>query len=155
MATRHVVRFRVSATPVVNVDAVDGASLDTSTVHENIRKTLGGSGKVAYNGAIDYGGVTDGSPNYLEADGLGVAVGNGDTEFIYIKHTGYAFSSSTVLGAVNLDDIQIYADSEHIANLGPNESWFIPLDGTSSTVSSFTVRRGSSTNIAIEALGLD
>ena len=59
MATTHKVKWAVSASPIVTVDAVNGASLETNTLHENIRRTLGGSGEVTNDGAIDFGGVTD------------------------------------------------------------------------------------------------
>ena len=38
MATTHKVVYAVSATPKVTVDAVDGASMETNSIHENIRK---------------------------------------------------------------------------------------------------------------------
>jgi hypothetical protein len=155
MATTHKVVYAVSATPKVTVDAVDGASMETNSIHENIRKTLGGSGEVTNDGAIDFGGVTNGTVNYLQATSGGVGIGDGDTRFIFVKHTGFLWSSSTVLGTVTTDKINVFADSEHIATLAAGESWIIPLPDTSSSVSSFTAQRGGSSDIAIEAIGLD
>ena len=155
MATTHKIIWAVSATPKVTVDAVDGASLETVTLHENIRKTLGGSGEISNDGAIDFGGVTNGSTNYLQATSSGVNIGDGDTRFIWVKHTGYAWSSSSVLGAASTDDLDIYIDAEHIASLNPGEAWIIPLPNTSSTATNFIAKRGSSTDLAIEAIGLD
>ena len=155
MATTHKITWSVSATPKVTVDAVDGASLETVTLHENIRKTLGGSGEISNDGAIDFGGVTDGSTNYLQATSSGVNIGDGDTRFIWVKHTGYAWSSSSALGAASTDDLDIYIDAEHIASLNPGEAWIIPLPNTSSTATNFIAKRGSSTDLAIEAIGLD
>ena len=155
MATTHKVRFSVSATPVVTVDAVAGASLATTTLHEDIRKSVGGSGEITHAGVISQGGVTDGATVYLQATSGGVAIGDASVNFIFVKHTGFAWSSSSALGAATTDTITIYADAEHIATLGAGEAWIIPLSGSSSTVTSFTAKRGSSTDIAIEALGLD
>ena len=53
MATTHTISYAVSATPKVKVDAVDGASMETNSIHENIRKSLGGSGEISNDGAID------------------------------------------------------------------------------------------------------
>tara|TARA_R100000656_G_scaffold1666_1_gene3197 strand:+ start:1028 stop:1498 length:471 start_codon:yes stop_codon:yes gene_type:complete len=156
MATTHKVTWSVSATPKVIVDAVDGASLETVSLHENIRKSLGGNGQLSYAGAIDYGGVTDGGTNYLQATNSGVLIGNADTRFIWIKHTGYLWISSSVLGEATTDKININADAEHIATLKAGEAWIIPLTDTSTTIGiGFLALRGGSSDIAIEAIGLD
>jgi|TARA_B100001094_G_C18088671_1_gene749178 hypothetical protein len=155
MATTHKVIYSVSATPKVTVDAVDGASMETNSIHENIRKTLGGSGEVTNDGAIDFGGVTNGTTNYLQATSGGVNIGDGDTRFIWIKHTGFLWSSASDLGASTTDKVTIFIDLEHIASLAAGEGWIIPLPDTSSTATNFIAKRGGSSDIAIEAIGLD
>lgn len=155
MATTHKVNWSVSASPTVTVDAVAGASLETKTLHEDIRKTLGGSGEVTNDGAIDFGGVTNGATNYLSATTGGVNIGDGDTRFIWVKHTGYVYSSASALGVVNSDKIKIFIDTKHIASLGPGEGWIIPLPDTSDNATNFIVKRGGSADIAIETIGLD
>ena len=155
MATTHKVVWSVSATPKVTVDAVNGASMETVSIHENIRKTLGGSGEVTNDGAIDFGGVTDGAANYLQCTSGGVNIGDGDTRFIWVKHTGYVWSSASALGAATTDDVNIFIDAEHIATLQPGEAWIIPLPETSSTATNFIAKRGGGSDIAIEAIGLD
>ena len=155
MATTHEVRWSVSATPVAKETGANDGIMAVETLHENIRKSLGGSGIVTNDGAIDFGGVTDGTTNYLQATSGGVNIGDGDTRFIWVKHTGNAWSSSSVLGATVSDDLDIYIDAEHIASLNPGESWIIPLPNTSSTATNFIAKRGGSTDIAIEAIGLD
>jgi|TARA_A100001391_G_scaffold203655_2_gene196632 hypothetical protein len=155
MATTHKMVYAVSATPKVTVDAVAGASMETNSIHEDIRRTLGGSGEVTNDGAIDFGGVSDGSVNYLQATSGGVNIGDGDTRFIWVKHTGYLWSSSSALGSATTDKLNINIDSEHIATLAAGESWIIPLPDTSSTATNFKALRGGSSDIAIEAIGLD
>lgn len=155
MALRHKVKWAVYATPKVNVDLTAGGNLNTITLHEDIRRSLGGSGELDYDGAIDYGGVTDGSTSYLNASSSGVDVGDGTTRFIWIKHSGYLYASSAKLGLVTSDNVEIFADNEHIASLKPGEGWIIPLPDTSSNVSNFKVKRADSRDIAIEAIGLD
>ena len=158
MATTHEVRWSVSATPVAKETGDDGGHMAVDTLHENIRKSVGGSGISATDGAIDFGGTyADGvsSTPYLQASSAGVSVGNGDTTFLYIKHTGYKWSSATVLGDSSTDTITVFADSEHIATLNSGESWIIPIPGSSSSVSSFKVKRGGSDDLAIEVIGFD
>ena len=155
MATTHTISYAVSATPKVKVDAVEGASMETNSIHENIRKSLGGSGEISNDGAIDFGGVTDGSPNYLQATSSGANIGDGDTRFIWVKHTGNLWSSSSALGNATTDKIKIYIDDEHIASLGAGEGWIIPLPDTSDTATNFKAKKGGSSDIAIEAIGLD
>jgi len=153
MATTHKARFSVSMTPVVTVDAVAGASLETNSLHEDVRKTVGGSGEVTYNGAIDYGGWSDGTPTYLSATSGGVTVGNTDTQLLYIEHTGYEYSSGTVLGDATSGKVSVLIDLEIFARLSAGESIVIPVNGASS--GTYRVSRVGSPNKAIIALGLD
>ena len=74
---------------------------------------------------------------------------------MYIKHTGYKWSSATVLGDSSSDTIQVFADSEHIATLNSGESWIIPIPGSSSSITNFKVKRGGSNDLAIEVIGFD
>jgi len=150
----HTVEWSVSATPKVSLATTAGVNMETATLHEDIRRSLGGSGSATTNGAIDFGGVSDGATNYLQATSGGVAVGDGDSTFIWIRHTGYLWSSSSALGAVTTDTINVKIDSEVVAALKAGEAWIIPLHGAVSS-GSWTVVRGGSSDIAIEAIGLD
>tara|TARA_R100000655_G_scaffold105963_1_gene154702 strand:- start:2004 stop:2480 length:477 start_codon:yes stop_codon:yes gene_type:complete len=158
MATTHEVRWSVSATPVAKETGDDGGHMAVDTLHENIRKSVGGNGTSETAGAIDFGGTyADGvsSTPYLQATSGGVNVGDTDTTFLYIKHTGYKWSSATVLGDATTDTIQVFADAGHIATLNSGESWIIPIPGSSSSVSNFKVKRGGGTDLAIEVIGFD
>tara|TARA_Y100001938_G_scaffold147833_1_gene229963 strand:- start:2263 stop:2745 length:483 start_codon:yes stop_codon:yes gene_type:complete len=160
MATTHEVRWSVSATPVAKESGDDGGTMAHDTIHENIRKTLGGSGTSETDGAISQGGTfTNGvsSTPYLQADNSTTcAIGDGTATFIYVKHTGYLWSSASVLGNATTDTLKIYADSEHIATLNAGEAWIIPVPGSSDTVTSgYYAKRGGSSDIAVEAIGMD
>lgn len=154
MATTHKVKWAVSASPIVTVDAVDGASLETNTLHENIRRTLGGSGESTTDGAIDYGGVADGATNYLSATTGGVQIGNTDSTFIWVKHTGYDYDDPTTLGPATTDNLNIEVGGEVCAVLQPGEGMVFPLHGAGSGSDWFAKKTGGN-NIAIEAIGLD
>jgi hypothetical protein len=158
MATTHTVRWSVSATPVVTVDAVDGASMETTTVHENIRKSIGGSGEATTAGAVDFGGTfTDGTSStpYLSATSGGVDIGDGDSTFIYVKNLGYEYDDPTTLGAVSTDTVNITTDAAVIAVLKAGEGWIIPLHGAASTGTNFKAKQSGGTDLAIEAIAMD
>ena len=159
MPTTHEVRWSVSAKPIAKETGDNGGTLAHETIHENIRKTLGGSGIAATDGGIDHGGTfTDGvsSTPYLQADaGATAAIGSTTSTFIYVKHTGFEWENATTLGDPTDDLIKIYANTHHIATLRPREAWIIPLHGSSDTVTAFVAVRGSSTDIAVEAIGMD
>ena len=157
MATTHEVRWSVSATPVAKETGDDGGTMAHDTIHENIRKSLGGSGTTTTDGATDFGGAwTDGTsatPYLNAAASGGVAIGDGDSTFIYVKHTGFIYSSSTALGAVSTNVIHIKLDAEICGCLRPGEGWIIPLHGAVS-VGAWTAV-GITDNIAIETIGFD
>ena len=155
MGATHKVAWAVNSTSRVISAAVGGHSLETQTLHEDIRRSLGGSGELTHDGAIAFGGVTDGATNYLNANAAGVNIGDTDTRFIWVRHTGFEYSSATVLGDVTTELIQINADLEHIASLNPGEAWIIPLPATSSNVTNFKAHDASDDGIAIEAIGFD
>jgi len=150
----HTVEWAVSATPKVSLANTDGVNTPTATIHENIRKTLGGSGSATTAGAIDFGGVTDGNPNYLQGTTAGVSIGDGDSTFIWVKHTGYQWSSSSVLGTISADNLHIKVGSEICAVLKPGEGVVFPLHGAQSG-SAWKACKASGTDIAVEAIGLD
>jgi molybdopterin-binding protein len=155
MATTHKVKWAVSASPIVTVDAVDGASLETNTLHENIRRTLGGSGEASTDGAIDYGGVTDGATNYLQGTSGGVQIGNTNSTFIWVKHSGYQWGGdASTLGSATTDNIQVKVGTEVCAVLRPGEAMVFPLHGEASS-SDWTACSDGSDDIAVEAIGLD
>jgi hypothetical protein len=157
MSTTHEVRWNVSATPVAVETGDNGGHMAVDTLHENVRKSVGGGGTTVTAGAIDFGGTyTDGvsSTPYLSATSGGVAIGDGDSTFIYVKNLGFAFDDATTLGAVSTDSITIKIGSEVCAALGAGEGWCIPLAGAVSG-SSWTAVRGGSTDLAIEVIAFD
>ena len=153
----HEVRWSVSATPVFSIAEDNGNSMATSTIHENVRKSVGGSGIAVTAGATDFGGAwTDGTsatPYLNAAASGGVAIGNGDSTFIYVKNTGFVYSTATALGVATVNVIHIKLDSEICGCLRPGEGWIIPLHGAVSD-GAWTAT-GITDDIAIEAIGFD
>ena len=157
MAVTHEVRWSVSATPVAKEGGADGGALAYETLHENIRKSVGGSGVATITGTVDKGGTYADGVNtdtpYLSATSGGVAIGQGTSTFIWIRHTGYEYSTATVLGDATTDTINVLIGAEVVAALRPGEAWIIPLHGAVSDAA-WTAKRGGSDDIAVEVLGL-
>jgi len=154
IAETHTVEWAVSATPKVSLANTNGVNTPTATIHENIRRTLGGSGTADTAGAIDHGGVTDGNPNYLQGTTGGVVIGDASSTFIWVKHTGYQWSSASALGAVSSDNLHIKVGSEICAVLKPGEGMIFPLHGAQSG-SDWKACKAAGTDVAVEAIGLD
>ena len=155
IADTHTVDWAVSATPKVSLANTNGVNTPTATIHENIRRTLGGSGTADTAGAIDFGGVTDGNPNYLQGTTAGADIGDADSTFIWVKHTGYQWGgNATTLGAVSSDNLHIKVGSEVCAVLKPGEGMVFPLHGAQSG-SAWKAFKAAGTDIAVEAIGLD
>ena len=99
------VQFSVSCTPVEEIS--DENSGTHSILSGEVKTSLGGNGVAAvadYSATAAVQGYKDAAVNYKEApDGSSgeVAISTESTaSFIFIKNTGFVFSSATALGAV-------------------------------------------------------
>ena len=153
MAT-YKIRWSVSATPIVEVDDVENASLATVTLQETIRKSIGGSGELTHGGVVTYGGWDGGENEYGAASTSGVTIGDSSTQFIWVKHTGYEYSDATTLGDATTTRIKIYIDAECFASLGAGEAMVIPVGGVS-TAAAYKAKAADGSAIAVEYLELD
>ena len=100
------VRYAISVSPLE--DITDEQSNTYTVISGEVGRNLGGSGEAPvadYSASAADQGYKDGAVNYLEApDGASgeVAISSETTaSFVFIKNTGFVFSSATVLGAVN------------------------------------------------------
>jgi hypothetical protein len=140
MASR--VDFAVSATPVVTI-AAGSEYPAVDTLATDVNKTLGSSGSatVTWGSTVGYAA---GAPAYVQS---GANSGDGQTaltlgipascKFIYIRHTGCIFSSTSVLGAVSAAQLRITmaattAVATTVAWLNPGEAIVLPLNTASS-----------------------
>jgi len=126
MASR--IEFAVSATPIFTHAAGEGVTTDV--IAADVRKTVGGNGSVAVTWGAT-GGYAAGIPSYIQVtDTIGIAA---STRFLYIKHTGFAYSSGSVLGAATTATLAIRihnlyaADPVAIAILPPGGVLVIPF----------------------------
>ena len=143
-ATSGKMRFAVSATPVETVTSgsTEATTFDVPSVE--CFGSVGGSGEVAGVAYVDAGGPNDGyvggSPVYFsaptQADASGQALTSlGSCKFLYLKHTGFEFSStsalSTTTNTVDALTILITGGTDHtvIARLLAGESIVLPMRG--------------------------
>lgn len=153
-------KISTSCTIYVESDSVDNGLYSPKTIHENIRKTLGGSAvtTVTESGATaTVTGFTNGSPTYLQASDTGATVitGAGADYTIFIKHTGHNWSSSSVLGSATTDEMNVVftaADGStalYTCELSAGQAIALP-DCLVASGCKIIVKRGSSTDLAAE-----
>ena len=156
MASR--VDFAVSCTPIVG-QAAAGETPAFEGLAVDVARSLGSSGSVTVTWATTVGYAAGAPANVT----TGVTTGTGTTvgtltsiKFLYIKHTGYLFSSSSVLGAVTTDKVIVCCNSATVAAgitvavLGPGDSICLPFQTATSAV--FYVAPSSTNAIAVEVM---
>lgn len=106
------INFHVSATPVEEL--TDENSNTKKVIAGEIGTALGGGGDSSdltnYSGTAANQGYKDAAVNYLDcthAAGGTALSATDEPDFIFIKNTGYKFSSTTVLGAVTTDCVMV------------------------------------------------
>ena len=117
------IRFSVSATPIEEVGTSSEGSVSTFIAASECYGSVGGSGEVTGLDIITGAGAGDGyddgtryyqtaaaiaeddATNTVANNDLGVMDATTGIEFLYIKHTGFRFSSETTLGVANTADV--------------------------------------------------
>ena len=123
------IRFAISVEPREELTGEE-TTITQEVLATEIGRTVGGSGSVDvtdYSLAAAVQGYKDRIPNYLEApdDADTTDISSEATaKFVYIKNTGKAFSSATVLGAELDASLKIMSVTTLIAILAPGEAWF-------------------------------
>ena len=140
MASR--VEYAVSATPIVTVAPGENTEVDTIAV--DVGKSIGGSGSstVTWGTTVGYG---SGSPVYVTT-ATNYAVGQTatslgtftDAKFIFVKHSGYLFSSSSALGAATTAKLKVcmiatIAAATTVAILNAGEAIILPYNVANTT----------------------
>lgn len=150
-------QYAVSLTPIESL--VSGEDASTHNILSPVTaKSLGGGTSIDLTGSIDASiGYASGVPAYLSVTSGGVALDSDTTEArgIFIKNTGYTYSSPTVLGAAITKTFTITVGLKLIAGLGAGDSIFLPNAGGGANnlkPSEFTLTAIDATNIACEFL---
>jgi hypothetical protein len=136
MASR--VDYAVSATPVAAVGAAE--NIATETIAADVNKTIGGGGSVTVTWGATIPQVSSAYAPYvasgtsLAVDAAAVTLGAfTNAKFIVIKHTGYLFSSETVLGLVTAAKLKItmvatIANATTVAILNAGDAIILPYN---------------------------
>jgi len=158
MASR--VDFAVSCTPVCAVSA--GENLATETIAADVAKNLGSAGSVTvtWGTTIGYASGAPVYPNTSSANNYAVgqtAASLGtftDVKFVYIKHTGYLYSSSSAVGAATTAKLKVtmaatIANATTLCILNPGESILLPFQAA---VTPTLYAAGDGAAIAVEIM---
>ena len=115
------INYSVSATPIETLTGEN--SVDVDVLAQEVNTTLSAGGDSVsladYSGAVGSQGYANGAVGYLSIthSAGGTQVRSGATDFIFIKNTGFKYSSATVLGVVTTDCIQVVIKEVAYSNL--------------------------------------
>jgi len=155
------VRYKVSMTPLTTVAASAGAYAAHDVINTDIGKTLSADCEVTVDTAghdtlgygsstVDYKEAVDDAKTQLGAD-------NTAYDFVYIKHTGFQYSSATALGAATTDTLKVFIEKTagsayiQIANLPVGGAMVLPnFPAQGANLGIFVETSGSSDHIAVE-----
>jgi hypothetical protein len=166
------VQFAVSITPCEMVGTSSEGSAQNFIAASEAYGSGGGSGEVTGLDIISGGGAGDGyddgakyyqtavaiaednATNTVANNDLGVMDASTGIEFLYIKHTGFEFNSSTVLGNANTVDVlsvlAAFAADQYvtIARLKAGEAIVLPIRSKTTVVDHSLVVDGTKILVA-------
>lgn len=122
------VRWAVSVTPEVT-ELTDGAHLDFTTLHEDIRRILGGGGSIEWAEGVADGNWTGGvNTEELAAATTGNEIVIQASDCIFIKHSGYQDVAHTTISTdtLNFDNQTNPSGAVTYFKLAANEAMVIP-----------------------------
>ncbi len=162
------VKFAVSATPTETPTVEQGTGV--AVIATEVGKSFGGGGSVvvgAYDLTAANQGYLDATVNYKNCvDDSWTAISAETTaKFVFIKNTGYLYSSTTALGAVLADHlvaVQIN-DTTIISTLNANEAIILkaeeitnlPIDASKIKIRTYAIAGGAADatdHLAVEYL---
>ena len=123
------IRWSVSVTPEVTQPLEAGGHTEFTTIHEDIRRTLGGSGTITWDETIQdsnwAGGVhTEELAEATSGNGIATAA----CDMLFVKHSGFQEVAHTNVSTDRLD-IRDNADpgaGNTIISIGPGEAICLP-----------------------------
>jgi len=117
--------FAVSVTPKGTLAEANNDNQEMIVIHENVRKSLGGSGEITGNDNTIDGGWVDGVNTAITSNnGSHGITFDAAVNLLYIKHTGLLFGTTTA--CADADTIQIKHDTDTIAELKSGEAIVLP-----------------------------
>ena len=165
MANVNKVSFAVRVTPKVQMDNVNGVTVARDVFHEEIRRSLVGSGEITGNDSVVDDKNNDGSSNGGYDDGVFTAVTSDGTEYvvddntdlIFFKHTGLLFGTTTASAAADTVKIGIHGDDTTnvegdgvlIAEIANGEAFLLPRPASTLT---WKLSSTTSNDVGVEIL---
>lgn len=150
--------FAVSVTPIEELTTAETGGETFDVLWPGTAKSLGGSGTLTLTGGheddIGYGG--SGVPAYVTTGGA-VNADTSELRGLFIKNTGYLYSSATALGAATTNSVTVTVNSKVIADLGPRQGIFLPNHAGNANdldCAEFTVTKSAGSEIAVEFLAI-
>ena len=130
--------FAVSVTPKVSVDKEEGVFQAMTVIHEDVRKSLGGSGTVTGVGIEALGGTggswANGAYTQLtNSSNAGAIANDADSDLVFIKHLGTLVADGTPSDN-STTSLLIKHDTDVIAELLNGEAIVLPRCGASSAL---------------------
>tara|TARA_Y100001938_G_C7831337_1_gene301517 strand:- start:49 stop:540 length:492 start_codon:yes stop_codon:yes gene_type:complete len=138
MADKNTPTFAVSVVPKVSVDAEAGVFQAMDVLHEDVRKTLGGSGTVTGTGVEAEGG-TGGSwaggtyTQLTNSSNAGAISNDASSDLVFIKHLGTLVADGTPSDN-STTSLLIKHDTDVIAELLNGEAIVLPRPGANSAL---------------------
>lgn len=145
MADRIKVNIAVVPLETASV-AVDQGSKSIDLIATEVGKALSGSMEAAvtdYAGLVDVQGFLDGAANYREAvDDVNTKDISSETSatFVFIKNTGYTYSTSSALGAALSKAVKVMIGTTLISVLDPGECLVLKDDNAGIACTGIHVR---------------
>lgn len=125
------------------------------------KKILGGGQEYDLTGTIHTSlGFASGVASYISTNGTTGNVLNANTDerrAIWVKNTGYEYSSGTVLGDPTTKNVLVVIGSKVVAELGPGDAFPLVNAGGNANdlkTSEITVKGNDSTNVAVSYLAV-
>ena len=138
------VTFAVSCTP--QEELTNENSGTTYVIASEVNKSLGGSGTAtcaSYAGTAANQGYLNATVNYMEAldsaDTTDISA-EGTATFVFIKNTGYTFSSATALGALLAKSLKVMSGTTLISVLDAGEAIVLKDDNAGIACTGIHVR---------------
>lgn len=138
MANKNTPTFSVSVTPKVSLDEINGTQQAMDVIHENVRRTLGGSGTVTGTGVEALGGTggswANGTYTQLtNSSNAGAIANDADSDLVFIKHLGTLVADGSASDN-STTSLLIKHDTDVIAELLNGEAIVLPRPGASSAL---------------------
>jgi hypothetical protein len=122
MADVNKTSWAVSCTVKCALDAQAGKNQAIEVIHEDVRKSLGGSGEITGNDNT-VGGYADGTASTISSNGGSIPTHDANTDLIFIKNTGVLVAGGT---AATTDTVLVKHDTDTIATLAPGGALVLP-----------------------------